>query len=159
MARLNAYRIQFYSFGNGVHEFDFEVDESFFAFFEDSELEKGKVDVHVVMNKTDQRLQFDISVHGMVEVICDWCLEGFEQEIDRSYTLFGKFGEGNSEEEYDVVWIPHNSHEVDLANYIFEYIVLSLPMKKVHPAGENGETGCNEDMLDRLDDMVVYTDE
>ncbi len=159
MARLNAFRIQFYSFGNGIHEFDFEVDDSFFTVFEDSELEKGELDVQVIMTKSDHQLQFDIQLRGKVEVTCDRCLDQYEEEIAANYVLYGKYGDGNTEEEYDVVWIPRKEHEIDLAQYIFEYIVLSLPIKKVHPLDGEGNSACNKDMLDRLSEMVVYSDE
>ena len=159
MARLSTFRIPFYSFRNGLHEFDFIVDDSFFAFFEGSELSHGQLQVKVTMDKSDHQLVFDLSLTGEVEVICDRCLDNFMQEINASYTLYGKFGEGNSEEEFDVVWIPRSEHEIDLAGYIFEYILLSLPLKRIHPDDEEGNSGCDQDMIRRLDEIVVKTDE
>ena len=159
MARLDTFRIQFYSFGNGKHEFDFEIDDSFFTFFEESELSHGSVKAKVLMDKTEHQLQFDIDLNGEVEVICDRCLDKFMQKIKASYTLFGKFGEGNIEKGYDVIMIPGNVHEIDLADYIYEFIVLSLPLKRIHPDDENGNSGCDEDMISRLNEIVVLTDE
>ena len=159
MARLNTFIIQFHSFGNGIHEFSFDVDDTFFAFFTDSEINHGKVDIKVVMKKDIRQLQFDISIKGFVQVPCDLCLDPYSQAIDSVYTLYGKYGEGKSEEELDVIWISDRDYEVDLASYIYEYIVLSLPMKRIHPDTPDGESGCDEDMLERLNDIVITTDE
>ncbi|MBT3242760.1 MAG: DUF177 domain-containing protein [Bacteroidetes bacterium] len=156
---MNTYRIPFYSFGNGKHEFEFDLDDDFFTYFEDSEFSHGDVKVKVKMDKSDHQLQFDLSLNGDVEVSCDRCLDQFMQELDSKYILYGKFGEGNSEEEFDVVWIPRNEHEVDLAPYLYEYIVLSLPIKRIHPDKEEGVSGCDEDMMNRLDEIVLLTEE
>jgi uncharacterized metal-binding protein YceD (DUF177 family) len=159
MARLNTFKIQFHSFGNGEHEFSFNVDDSFFTFFEEGEIGHGKVDIKVVLTKGIRQMQFDIYLDGWVEVACDLCLDAFNQDIKADYTLFGKFGEGNSEAEVDVIWFSDGDYEIDLASYIYEYIVLSLPMKKVHPDDPDGESGCDPDMLDRLNEMVYTSDE
>ncbi len=159
MARLNTFKIQFHSFGNGEHEFTFEVDDAFFTFFEESEITRGNISVRVVMIKSSRQLQFEIQLTGSVEVACDHCLDSFDQPVDSVNTLFGKFGEGNSEEELDVIWINDGEHEVDLAKYIYEYIILSLPIKRVHPEGPDGDSGCDPDMLDRLNEMVYTSDE
>lgn len=159
MARLSTFRIPFSSFGNGIHEFDYAIDDSFFSFFEESELRHGQLKVKVLMDKSDRQLVFDLTLTGEVEVICDRCLDSFMQKIEASYTLYGKFGEGNSEEEFDVAWIPRNEHEIDLADYIFEYILLSLPLKRIHPVDDEGNSGCDQDMIKRLDEIVVISDE
>lgn len=155
MAKLNTFKIQFHSFENGNHELDFEVDDSFFSNFEESEIEHGNVRVGVLMNKDFRQLRFDIKLKGVIEVACDRCLDTYDQKIKSSYVLFGKFGEGNTEDELDVVWISSKESEVDLAKFIYEYIVLSLPLKRIHPVGKGGEPGCDPDMLKRLNDIVI----
>lgn len=159
MSRLNTFKIQFHSFGNGAHSLDFDVDDSFFTFFEESEISRGSVQVSVQMIKSERQLQFDIHLEGWVEVLCDRCLDSFEQELESDFRLYGKFGDGNSEEELDVVWIPRSDHEVDLSGYIYEYIILSLPIKRIHPEDEDGNSGCDPDMLDKLSEIVLITDD
>jgi len=159
MVRLNTFKIQFHSFEIGAHEMLFDVNDSFFAFFDDSEISRGQVKISVEMTKSERQMQFELHLLGEVEVVCDRCLETFGQSIDSRFTLFGKFGDGNSEDELDVIWIPRGDHEVDLAGYIYEYIILSLPIKKVHPDGKDGLSGCNPDMLDKLSEILLTTDE
>ena len=51
MARLNTFKIQFHSYEIGVHEMVFDVNDSFFAFFDDSEISQGQVKITVKMTK------------------------------------------------------------------------------------------------------------
>ena len=57
-----------------------------------------------------------------------------------------KFSDGETD-EYDgeMMWISPSESEVDLAQYIYESIVLSLPYQRVHPEGE-----CDPAMLERF---------
>jgi len=159
MARLNTFKIQFHSFEIGMHEMIFDVNDSFFNFFEDSEVSRGQVKVTVKMTKSERQMQFELHLSGEVEVVCDRCLDTFMQPLDSRFTMIGKFGDGNSEDELDVIWISRGDHEVDLAGYIYEYIILSLPIKKVHPDDKNGLSTCNPDMLDKLSEIVLISDE
>lgn len=159
MARLNTFKIQFHSFQNGSHELVFEVDDAFFSFFRESEITSGEVKVKVLMTKSERQLRFDFHVVGAVDLPCDRCLDSYRQPIDAFYTLHGKFGEGNSDDEVDVVWIPHAAGEVDLAGFVYEYIVLSLPLKRIHPDHPDGQSGCDPDMLERLNDMGIHFEE
>ena len=159
MARLNTFKIQFHSFQNGSHELVFDVDDAFFTYFTESEIARGQVAVRVLMIKSERQLRFDFHLEGSVMVPCDRCLDLYEQDLDSFYTLYGKFGSGNSDDELDVVWIPESAGEVDLAGYVYEYIMLSLPLKRMHPDNEEGESGCDPEMLDRLSEFVITSDE
>lgn len=158
MARLNTFKVQFHSYTDGAHELLFDVDDSFFKNFENSEIEHGHVDVQVMMTKSQRQLRFDVNLQGSIEVLCDRCLDTYLQPIENDFVLHGKFGHGVNENEFDVVWIPDGAGDVDLSGFIFEFITLSLPLKRVHPDLENGESGCDPDMLDRLSDIVITSD-
>ena len=38
----------------------------------------------------------------------------------------------------EILILPHGSHEIQIAQYIYEMIVLSVPQKKVHPGIADG---------------------
>ena len=40
-----------------------------------------------------------------------------------------------------------NESEIDLKQYFFECIELSLPLQKVHPDNPDGSIGCDQEML------------
>jgi uncharacterized protein len=94
-------------------------------------------------------LHFDIS--GTVKADCDRCTEEFDLPIEGKYKLIVKVGGHlTGDEDDDIITVPANEHELDLSQHIYEYIALSLPIKRVHPDNEQGESTCNEEILEKL---------
>ncbi|MCE3280761.1 MAG: hypothetical protein K0S44_2952 [Bacteroidetes bacterium] len=94
-------------------------------------------------------LEFKIS--GTVKVPCDLCTEEFDMPITGDYKLIVKVGGSDTaNEDDDIIMIAANEHELDLAQYIYEYIVLSLPIKRVHPDDEDGNSTCDPEMIEKV---------
>jgi uncharacterized protein len=62
-----------------------------------------------------------------------------------------KFGSGFFEEDDEIQVIPEGETHFDVSPFIYEYIHLLLPIRKVHPEDENGESRCNGEVVGRLD--------
>jgi uncharacterized metal-binding protein YceD (DUF177 family) len=133
----------------GKHEFSFHVDQSFFEYFDDEEVSKSDVDIHLVMKKTLQMYDLKFSITGFVEIPCDRCLDEMELEVKTETNLYIKYGDSFKEIDDEVVVVPEDEGYFDLAPYIFEYIKLSFPIQKTHEEGE-----CNPEMVDRIDSMT-----
>lgn len=155
MKRFSEYIIPFSSYSNGLHEFEFELFDAFFGLFPESEIQKADVLVSVELIKQERQLEFLFTFDGWVILPCDRCLEEYEQPITGEFTLYGKFGRGNNEDEFDVVWLPQEAYQIDLAQYLYEYVMLSLPMRKIHPDKAGGKPGCDPVMLDILKNLSV----
>jgi uncharacterized protein len=155
LKRLSEYIIPFSSYSNGLHEFEFELDDAFFTEFPESGIQQAAVTVKVEMIRQERQLEFYFELEGKVVLPCDRCLEEYEQPVDEEFNLFGKFGYGNSEDELDVVWIAPESGQLDLSQYLYEYAMLSLPIRKVHPDLPGGKPGCNPEMLNLLKNFSV----
>lgn len=147
--------IPFSSYSNGLHEFEFELVDAFFGLFPDSGIQKADVLVHVEMIRQERQLEFRFTLSGWVSLPCDRCLEEYEQPLTGEHHLYGKFGHGNNEDEFDVVWLPPEAYQIDLSHHLYEYVVLSLPMRKVHPDLAGGKPGCDPVMLDILKNLSV----
>jgi uncharacterized metal-binding protein YceD (DUF177 family) len=153
--QLKYLRIPVRSTSSEVQEYDFEIDDSFFANFEYGEIEKGKLKVLVKGLFSNHQIQLDMRIEGVVEVACDRCLDNLKINLNSLYTLYGKFGHGTDQEDLDVIWIPDDKHYIDMVPVLYEYINLSLPLKKIHPDNEDGISLCNEEMISRLDEFNV----
>ena len=153
--RLNNFRIPAHFSSSGTKEYDFEIDDSFFAHFDYGELEKGNLTAMVKVIYSSRQVQLDVRISGIVELVCDRCLDNFSKRLDSHYILYGKFGHGTDQEDLDVIWIPDDASYIDLAPVLFEYINLSLPLKKIHPEDEDGNSMCNMDMISRLDELNI----
>jgi len=153
------YRRQFLiSFGGlklGNHQLDFEIDSRFFEEFEYSEYKTGSLKVVMGMEKQQRMLILDFSVLGSVEVICDRCLDPFPPEINGKHKLFVKFGSDSHKKNNDVIVIPENETRFDVGHYIYEYIVLSVPIRHVHPENEDGISGCDPEVLKKMEEIKV----
>jgi uncharacterized metal-binding protein YceD (DUF177 family) len=155
LKRFSEYIIPFSSYSNGLHVFEYELVDAFFGQFPESEIQKAAVLVKVEMIRQERQLEFDFTLSGWVMMPCDRCLEEYRQPVTGEFNLFGKFGHGNNEDEFDVVWISPDAHQIDLLQYLYEYVMLSLPMRKVHPDRPDGSPGCDQAMLDILKNFSV----
>jgi len=155
MNRFSEYNIPFGSCSNGVHPFEYDLTDEFFSLFPDCGFEKARIHVKVSLLKQERQLQFDFHLEGVVVLPCDRCLEEYQQSLIGDYTLYGKFGEGNSEDELDVIWLRQEAQEVNISQYLYEYVILSLPMRKVHPDKPGGRPGCDPEMIDLLKNLSV----
>ena len=148
------YDIHFKGLGAGEHRFSFDIDDKFFAAFEASEIRGGEAVADVVLTKTGSLMTLDFTIKGYAAVECDRCLEECRLPVDYRETLNVRFSDriADSEGEYDgeVLWMNTSESVINVAQYIYESIVLSLPYQRVHPDGPDGKPGCNPEMLERF---------
>ena len=149
MSKRGTYAVRISGLGEGDHKFSFELDRQFFASFEHPEIENGKVQAEVILEKKPGVFSLHFTLAGKVEVICDRCLEKFMTDISTSQSIFVKLGDTPGELEDDVLMIGRDDHEIEVGQLMFEFVVLALPYQKVHP--DSGESGCDPDMLKHLD--------
>ncbi len=142
----------------GKHDFVFDVDNMFFEAFEESEIRKGKVHIDVQLIKNSTILELIFELEGNVTVICDRCLDDLDLFLSYKTKLFVKFGDHTEEQTDEILVLSHNEFELDISQYLYEYILLSLPIKRVHPDNEQGESTCNKDMLKKLDEYIIKED-
>ncbi len=147
----DSYIIDFKDLKVGDYHFDFSVGASLFAPYEECEVLGGDCEVKVEMQRSESMLSLQVAITGDVEVACDRCLEPCAVEVDYDAPLVVKFIDEarltESEFEYDgeVMWLPTGATELNLAQYIYESIILSLPYQRVHEEGD-----CNPEMMERF---------
>ena len=141
----NRYSIAYKGLKNSTHDFNFEVDDALFAAYESREIKGGELTVDVEMLKADNQLEMDFTISGEVTCECDRCLDDCQIPIDYEGHLIVRISDDQGEYDGDIMWISPADDTVDLTQYIYESIVLSLPYQRVHPEGE-----CNPDMLARF---------
>ncbi|MCQ2974562.1 MAG: DUF177 domain-containing protein [Bacteroidales bacterium] len=144
----------------GRHEINYRLDSKFFDLFPESEFQNGKINVDVVAEISSYGLKFDFDIKGYVETECDRCLDLFNLPIEGFFTLNVKFGDENSDpaEADDEITISFNETAIDLKHHIYEYVVLSVPARRVHPLGRDGQPTCNPDMRAALENLEAHDD-
>ena len=152
MNYLSQFTIPFSGLKEGKHLFDFSADHRFFAGFEESEIEKGSVNIQVELEKRTTYLRLKFMLQGEVELICDRCLETYSQPIESTNPMLVKFSETETDDGDEVIYIHPGAHQIDVAKLIYEFIVLSIPIRHVHPDNEEGKSLCDPEMLQKLDE-------
>ena len=155
MKILQEYTIPISSLKEGVHQFDFQIGDTFFKHFEASPIEKASLRVDFYFDKQHGMYVLIFEVDGKVSVECDLCLEQFEIPVKSSNTLIAKF-DASEADDAEVIHIPRTEIEINIAEFIYEFIVLSIPLMKKHEdAGEE----CPEDVFEYLDKKEDVADE
>jgi uncharacterized metal-binding protein YceD (DUF177 family) len=144
------YNIEFKGLKEGLHDFGFEVDDKFFAHFEESLVENGKVAAKVIFEKRSSFMKLHFDITGWLELTCDRCLELYHQPIKNETEVFVKFGEKEFDEGENVLWVNPEEHHINLAQIIYEYVTLSIPLRHVHPKNNEGKRDCNREMIKKL---------
>ncbi len=148
MIESNDYVINFTSFEIGEHILDFKIDNSLFQRFENDDLLGLDIDLRVKLIKEERILAFDFCFNGLINVLCDRCLEPLDFGIEGERTLFIKFGDEYLEQESeneDIIVIPNTEYEIDISHYLYELILLQIPIRCAHEEGK-----CNSDMIERI---------
>ena len=151
MRELKEFTIPFVGLKLGKHPFHFEITNTFFEHFEYEEFNNANIKLDVLLDKKTTLLEFTLTYEGSVNVQCDITNEPFDQKINGEYHFVVKFGEEYNDENEDLLIIPHGSYEVNIQQYIYESIVLSVPSKLLHPGIEDGSL--QSDILDKLEEL------
>ncbi len=134
------YNIPLKNLSAGLHTFEFDLDRKFFDAIDGEEVRKGNVKVVVDVRKTSSAFEFDFDINGVIQVPCTRCLDDMNLDVDTQNKLVVKFGEEYSEESDEIVIVPEDEGEINIAWFLYEFIALTIPIKHVHPAGECNRT-------------------
>lgn len=135
MDKFRNYEVVFSGLKNGKHKFQFEIDQSFFELHEaEQEFTNPRLVAEILLEKHTTFLEFWIEVHGNVALECDITGEIFDYEINPELKLLVNFGETYDDSNEEVITIPSTDHAFNMAQILYEMVVLAIPMKKIAPS-------------------------
>ena len=146
--------IQFSGLKPGKYEYEYVLDKTFFEGYENEELRDGKVIFKVILERRERMLLFTFAFEGKVKSICDRCLGELDVPVEGEEKLCVKFSDTETSEDEDVVFLPEGAYQIDLAQWMYEYVAVSMPMQRVHPEGE-----CDEEMLKYISEEKAEVDD
>ena len=151
MNNLKAYLIPFIGLKIGKHQFDYQVDNTFFAHFDYDEFNDASVKVSIILEKKSTLLELEIKHKGTVNVPCDVSGEEFDLAIKGNLKLVVKFGDAFNDENEELLIVPHGEFQINVAQYIYESIVLSVPLRRIHPGVKDGSL---TDVIEKLEALA-----
>ncbi len=135
---LKEFTIPFVGLKDGKHEFLFTIDNAFFEHFEFTDFNEASLEGKIVLNKKPNFLELHFNVLGNVVLLCDVSTELFNHEVKTEFNLIVKFGSSSENNSDEILVIPEGSYQINVAQNFYEIVVLSLPLKRVHPGIEDG---------------------
>ena len=150
MNNLKEYLIPFVGLKIGKHQFDYQIDNTFFKNFDCDEFNDVSVKVDIVLEKKSTMLELDFKHKGTVNVPCDVSGEEFDLPIKGKLKLLVKFGDAFNDENEELLILPHGEYQVDVSQYIYELIILSVPLRRVHPGVKDGSLS---DVIEKLESL------
>lgn len=151
MMKQKEFDIPFSGLKQGKHNFEFTIDNTFFESFGYDEFNAADINLEVVLKKMSTMLEFEMDAEGSVNVDCDLTSEPYDQPISAKLELVVKFGNEYNDDDDDILVIPHGEHQVNIAQYIYEMLVLAVPLKRIHPGVLDGSL--KSDALKRLEEL------
>jgi len=150
---LDQFIIPFSGLKSGIHTCDLQIDKTFFEHFEHGEIRNGNLSVHIELEKEERMLIFLFSISGEVTLPCDRCNELLQLPLLGEERLIVKYSDEFSEQSDEVQIIPESESQFDTAPFLYEFIHLLLPMRRVHPEDEKGNSTCDQKMIDKLEEL------
>lgn len=148
MNAFAAYSIPIMGLKTGIHRFKFEIDSAFFSHFEESPVQEGSILFDLQLDRRSDMLIFDFELKGSVKAECDRCTAMIDLPLEDEWQLIVKFGEAEGEEEEDeVVFISREASEFNVAKYLYEFTVLSLPITNTYDCENDPNPPCNFEVL------------
>lgn len=158
MSVLETLKIDLLGLDDGTTTMQFALTDDFFSAFESAEIKGGNVQAEIDIRRSGSVFYADIHARGSVVVSCDRCLDDMAQPVEADNTLTIRLGELPEDadpkatqysDDDETMTVDSNVGIVDLAWFLYETVVLSLPIQHVHAPGK-----CNAAMIEAMAQYV-----
>jgi uncharacterized metal-binding protein YceD (DUF177 family) len=153
MHYLKQFRILFAGLKSGNHTYHFHIDKDFLSHYNIPEIDNINAELDFSLDKQTAVLTLNFELEGKVDTLGDRCGDELSLSIYFCQELLIKFGKEAGEESEKIIIIPSAETEIEISQYIYEFITFAIPLKKIHPEGK-----CNKESLKKLNDIKADTE-
>ncbi|MEX6689756.1 DUF177 domain-containing protein [Danxiaibacter flavus] len=158
MSNRREFEIAFVGLKPGIHEFDYEIRDKFFIPYGDQDFSNCNANVKLQLDKHNGFMLLKFDIGGSVDVSCDRCGNPLPLQLWDEFKIVVKMVDNpeemnDQEEDPDVYYISRGESHLHIANWIYEFINLSIPMQKMCGEDEMGGPKCNKEVLEKLRQM------
>ncbi len=153
MDKTKEFLIPFIGLKLGKHHFEYQINNAFFENFDYQEFNNSNIKVNVVLEKKSTLLELVFKHKGTVNVPCDMTNEEFDLPVKGNMKLIVRFGDEYNNNNEELLIIPHGEFQINIAQYIYEMIVLSVPLRRIHPGIKDGSL--TTEALTKLKELTV----
>lgn len=158
MSRRRDFEIAFVGLKPGIHEYNYTIDDKFFVAFQQQDFRNCHANVKLLLDKKSSFMQLKFEIGGLLEVTCDRCNSRLPLELWDEFNITVKLVEepelmNEQEDDPDMYYIAQGESHFDVANWIYEFINLSLPMQKACNFDKMDGPHCNASAIEVLKKM------
>ncbi|MDQ6757914.1 MAG: DUF177 domain-containing protein [Bacteroidota bacterium] len=158
MGNRREYDIAFVGLKPGLHEFTYEVDDKFFKDYSQADFSNCSAQIKLTLEKNTSFMMLKFEVGGKVDVTCDRCGNNLGMDLWDEFNMIIKLVEdpdnmNANEEDPDVYYISRTESHLHIADWIYEFVSLSIPMQRSCKEDERGGPQCNKEVLEMLKKM------
>lgn len=153
MSILEHFSVPYIGIKDGLHQYQFKADSSFFALFENSPIIEGDFDIFVNLDKRSGFSELDFDINGHVSALCDRCLADIRLPVNAKNHILVKVSNKISEDD-EVIFIKEDHSHLDLSQIIYEFIVLALPLMNIYDCENEEPRKCDMNVLKKLSEDV-----
>jgi uncharacterized metal-binding protein YceD (DUF177 family) len=155
MSNRRVYEIAFVGLKPGVHEFNYTVDDRFFEEYQEQDFRKAEAHVKLLLERNNSFMILRFEVGGQAEVTCDRCSNDLPLQLFDEFTVTVKITDdpdaaNEAEEDPDVFYISRGESHIDVKDWIYEFVNLSIPMQKTCAFENMDGPYCNADVRELL---------
>ena len=130
---MERYRVNILGLSLSIHHFEYDLGGEFLKKYDAGLVSEGSFKAQVAIDKRETFLDISFTILGSVKLVCDRSLDEFDYPIDVSSKIIFKYGDEDKEISEDVMMIHRGTESLELGKFIYEFIALAIPMKKLHP--------------------------
>lgn len=155
MSRRREFEIAFVGLKPGVHEYVYVIDDRFFEAYQQQDFSNCHANVKLSLDKKSSFMLLRFEIGGQLQVTCDRCNSRLPLDLWDEFNITVKMVEepelmNDQEDDPDVYYISRGESHIDVANWIYEFINLSLPMQKACSFENMDGPHCNKAAMDML---------
>jgi len=148
---VGAYGVNIIGLSNKIHHFNYEFGDEFFRQFGTDLISKGHFNANAALNKHETFIEADFKIKGTATLICDRSLDPFDHVLEINRKIVFKYGDVDEEISDEIIMIHRDTATLELGQYMYEFIGLAVPMKKLHPRFRG------EEVPENSEGKIVYT--
>ena len=152
MDALQAFVLPVRGLNSGWHHYDFQLDRSFFAAFEQSPIQAADIKLELAVDRRIRDLVLHFSFSGKVNTDCDRCMTPIELPVEGKQQLLVKITNDPEQvsDDPEMIYLHYEEAFLQIAPFAYEFVLLALPMVKTYACRETPPFPCDEDMLNKI---------
>ena len=158
MSNRREYEIAFVGLKPGVHQYEYRVNDQFFVSYGEQDFSNCDATIKLSLDKHSGFMQLKFDIDGTVETNCDRCGNNLSLQLWEEFNIIVKLVDdpdtmNEQEEDPDIYYISRGESHLHVADWIFEFINLSIPIQKICPPDDKGYSTCNKEVIEKLERM------